>query len=169
MTEPVALREYFEQRFEDMNRLLDERYQTQTKAVDAAFLAQQTAMRTALEAANVAVQAALTSAEKAVAKAETAAEKRFDSQNEFRAQLSDQASTFLPREVAEAQFSELRKQIQSNTDRLNSMTGASTQAEKGVDQAQTKKDSNNRWIALGVTSVIAITSIIVTILLVVLL
>lgn len=39
--------------------------------------------------------------EKAVAKAETAAEKRFDSVNEFRAQLTDQANTFMPRREAE--------------------------------------------------------------------
>lgn len=38
--------------------------------------------------------------EKAVAKAETAAEKRLDSVNEFRAQLSDQAQTFMPRNEA---------------------------------------------------------------------
>jgi len=37
--------------------------------------------------------------EKAIDKAEIATEKRFESVNEFRAQLSDQTNTFLPREV----------------------------------------------------------------------
>lgn len=47
---------------------------------------------------------ALTASEKAVVKAETATEKRFDSVNEFRGQLKDQASTLLPRLEADAQF-----------------------------------------------------------------
>ena len=44
---------------------------------------------------------ALTAAKEAVAKAETAAEKRFDSVNEFRGQLKDQAATFMPRAEVE--------------------------------------------------------------------
>jgi hypothetical protein len=40
---------------------------------------------------------ALTSSKEAVAKAEAATEKRFDSVNEFRKTLSDQATNFLPR------------------------------------------------------------------------
>jgi hypothetical protein len=91
-------------RLEDLRAMLQERYATQTKAVDAAFLAQQTAMQTALTAAETAVTKALESAEKAVVKAETAAEKRFESVNEFRAQLADQASTFMPRIEAEARI-----------------------------------------------------------------
>jgi hypothetical protein len=80
-----------------LREMLNERYATQTKALDAAFIAQQTAMKTAFDAADKAVAAALESAEKAVVKAETAAEKRFESVNEFRAQLTDQAATFLSR------------------------------------------------------------------------
>ncbi len=71
---------------EALDRLLQERYATQTKALDAAFVAAEKAVATALESQNV-----------AVAKAEEAAERRFESVNEFRAQLSDQASTFLTR------------------------------------------------------------------------
>lgn len=41
--------------------------------------------------------AALEAAEKAITKAEVATEKRFESVNEFRAQLSDQTRTFMPR------------------------------------------------------------------------
>jgi hypothetical protein len=41
---------------------------------------------------------ALTSSKEAVAKAETATEKRFDSVNEFRKTLADQASGFMPRQ-----------------------------------------------------------------------
>lgn len=43
------------------------------------------------------VQAAMLAAKEAVLKAENAAEKRADAANEFRAQLADQAATFMPR------------------------------------------------------------------------
>lgn len=65
--------------------------------------------------------AAMASAEKAVQKAEAATEKRFDSVNEFRAQLSDQAQRFLPRTEADAvnrASSEKIDALQSRMDRL---------------------------------------------------
>ena len=49
------------------------------------------------------------STERAVNKAETAAEKRFDSVNEFRGQLADQAASFLPRREAETEFRSVRE------------------------------------------------------------
>ena len=49
------------------------------------------------EAQEKAVAAALQAAKEAVTKAETAAEKRFDSVNEFRASLADQAANLMPR------------------------------------------------------------------------
>ena len=87
----VTLREHVDVRLTDMDRRYSERFEAQTKALDAAFLAQQAA-----------VQAALTSAEKAVGKAEVAAEKRFDSVNEFRGTLADQAAQLMSRAEAAA-------------------------------------------------------------------
>ncbi len=49
------------------------------------------------DAQEKAVAAALAAAKEAVVKAETAAEKRFDSVNEFRNTLKDQAGTFITR------------------------------------------------------------------------
>lgn len=63
------------------------------------------------------VTAALTAAKDAVDKAQESAEKRFDSVNEFRAQLSDQATTFMPRSEAE-------QRISQNADRLEKMDRA---------------------------------------------
>lgn len=102
----------------ESDRRYQERFEAQTKALDTAFLAQNTAMQTALTAAERAVQAALTAAEKAVNKAEIAAEKRFESVNEFRAQLSDQAAGFMPRAEAEqrlAQLSETLNKLEKST------------------------------------------------------
>jgi hypothetical protein len=56
---------------------------------------------------------ALTSSEKAVAKAEMATEKRFDSVNEFRGQLKDQAATLLTRVEADARFKGLEEKIEN--------------------------------------------------------
>jgi hypothetical protein len=92
-----TLKEMLTAQLEDLSAKLDERYATQTKATDAAFVAQQTAMKTAFDAADKAVQAALAAAKEASGKAEGAADKRFEATNEFRAQLTDQAQTFMPR------------------------------------------------------------------------
>lgn len=101
--------------------MLDERYATQTKAVDSAFAAQQTAMQTALTAAERAVATALLSAEKAVAKAEVAADKRFDSVNEFRSQLSDQAATFMPRREAEISHVAIIERVDATARKLGDL------------------------------------------------
>lgn len=81
------------------------------------------ALAAALLAAKEAVTAALTAAKEAVDKAERAADKRFESVNEFRAQLADQASTFISRELADSQFDELRKQMTSVTARVDTAAG----------------------------------------------
>lgn len=57
----------------------------------------------------------------AIAKAETATEKRFESVNEFRAQLASQTDSFLPREVAESQFAELRRSITDLTAKMSKL------------------------------------------------
>jgi hypothetical protein len=56
-------------------------------------------------------QLALTASKEAVNKAEIATEKRFDSVNEFRGTLSDQARTLLPRMEGEAKFIALEEKI----------------------------------------------------------
>lgn len=91
-----------------LKTLLDERYATQTKALDAAFVAAEKAVTTALE-----------SADRAVAKAELAADKRFESVNEFRAQLADQAGQF----VTKVEFDALKERF---TDMSGQHAGAKT-------------------------------------------
>jgi hypothetical protein len=57
----------------------------------------------------------------AIAKAEAATEKRFASVNEFRAQLADQVARFVPREVADGQFSQARAEREAMADRITRM------------------------------------------------
>jgi hypothetical protein len=119
------LREYLERRIDDehaltlqqfvaLHALLEERYGTQTKALDAAFVA-----------AEKAVQTALASAEKAVVKAETAAERRFESVNEFRQTLTDQATTFMPRTEAEQRIATNAEKIDALAARVDKTEGRS--------------------------------------------
>ena len=54
-----------------------------------------------------------------------AADEKFKSVNAFRGELSDRWAMTMPREVAEATFNELRKQIQTNTARIDTMSGKS--------------------------------------------
>lgn len=58
-----------------------------------------------------AVSAALQAQKEAVTKAEVAAEKRFESVNEFRQQLSDQAASFMPRREAEQRLGVLEADL----------------------------------------------------------
>lgn len=113
-----SLASALQRQIDDLRDMLNERYATQTRAVDAAFLAQSTAMATALTAAERAVQTALLSAEKAVVKAELAGDKRFESVNEFRGQLRDQAATFLPRTEYLASHAALSEKIEGISDRV---------------------------------------------------
>jgi hypothetical protein len=85
------------------------------------FDAQQLALRDALTAQEKAVNAALTAAEQAVQKAESAAEKRFDAVNEFRAQLADQAQTFMPRNEAQVLIDGQTDKITALEIRLNNL------------------------------------------------
>jgi hypothetical protein len=110
-----TLRQFMQKQLDDQRSLLDERYATQTKALDAAF-----------KAAEQAVQTALASAEKAVTKAETAAERRFESVNEFRQTLTDQAATFITRAEAEVHFAALAEKLDALATRLDKTEGRSS-------------------------------------------
>jgi hypothetical protein len=61
-----------------------------------------------------ALQAAMASSEKAIIKAEAATEKRFDSVNEFRAQLKDQSLTFITRHEVDQRLSAIEKRLSSH-------------------------------------------------------
>jgi hypothetical protein len=100
----IALKEYFEHQlaglrdqlkaFKELMEERDRRYGERFQSTDE---------KTGL---------ALTSSEKAVTKAEVATEKRFDSVNEFRGSLKDQAATLIPRVEADARFKTLEDKIE---------------------------------------------------------
>ena len=112
----------------------------QTTAMNAAFAASEKAVSVALAAAEKAVndraeaqermfherleqyrhevELAFTASDRAITKAELATEKRFESVNEFRAQLSDQAARFMPRGETESMVSAVRGELDNATGRI---------------------------------------------------
>lgn len=92
---------------ESMRDELDRRYQQR-------FIAQEQA-----------VQAALTSAKDAVHKAEMASEKRFEGVNEFRATLSDQASTFISRTEVDQRMKGIDEKVDIIMGRMDRLEGRS--------------------------------------------
>lgn len=96
-----TLHSHWEYRHADLIRLLDERKESQ----------------------EIAVKAAIDAAEKAVAKAELATEKRFESVNEFRAQLTDQAATFVSRIEAQSEQRRLTEKLTELTRRVDKTEG----------------------------------------------
>lgn len=109
------------------------------------FEGQDRAVQAALAAQEKAVSAALSAAERAVLKAEAAAERRFESQNEFRGQLSDQAARQLPRAEAAVEFANIRERLEQLSKRIEAITV--TQASVGGISSGTK-DAFARLISL---------------------
>ena len=67
------------------------------------------------------VSAALASSEKAIIKAEVADNKRFDSVNEFRATLADQAERLLPRGEYSVQYAALVEKMEDTSAKIDAI------------------------------------------------
>lgn len=96
-------------------KILDER----DRQYSQRFEAQQQALAAAFQASKALVDGALSAAKEAVTKAEDAANKRFDSVNEFRQTLTDQAARLLAKDVAEARFKAVEDRLASVSSRLD--------------------------------------------------
>jgi hypothetical protein len=77
---------------------------------------------------------AMIAADKAIVKAEIATEKRFDSVNEFRASLADQAASFLPRTEYSISHKALSDKIDSVMLRITTMESAKDTSSKTEDK-----------------------------------
>jgi hypothetical protein len=111
-------------RIDNLEKRLEERDQDSKRAIEREFDAHRVLTSVQIESAEKAVSTALASAEKAVQKAETANEKRFESVNEFRAQLTDQASLFLPRTEYASNHENLVERVSDLTNRMNLSAGS---------------------------------------------
>lgn len=101
---------------------LEEFLSSKIVALDKFFTAEFRSSKEAVQSALLAVEkqsnAAMTAAEKAIMKSDAATEKRFDSVNEFRQTLSDQAADFLSRKEYEANHKSLEEKFIGAMDRI---------------------------------------------------
>lgn len=116
----VTLKEYVDTLIEVSARdraLIRTHYDTvlteQDRRYEARFVASEQAVTTSFSAQEKAINAALAAQQAAVNKAELASDKRFESVNEFRSQLGDQARTFMPRTEAEALIKALGEKLET--------------------------------------------------------
>jgi hypothetical protein len=99
-----------------------------------------------------------TAMDTAVTKAEVATEKRFDSMNEFRGTLSDQAATLMPRAEALSRFKGYDEQIselKNDVGLLRENQSRSGGKESAGEQASAKSDWNVGIVIAIVLSLIA--------------
>ena len=99
--EGVSLREYVDDKLENLEKAIDARFESVTQTTNSA----------------------LASADKANLKAENAIEKRFEGVNEFRAALSDQTHNFLTRKEFDAKWENVEKNRKDNTTLFMAMVG----------------------------------------------
>jgi hypothetical protein len=124
--------------------------------VDLMLQVQAERFRERVEDSNRAVASALASADRAVSKAEAAAEKRFESVNEFRGALSDQAKSMMTRAEVDAALGVLREKIEGLNglaNRLENFIGRGT----GQEAAEAKALAQRNWmVGLTVTTFISL-------------
>jgi predicted mannosyl-3-phosphoglycerate phosphatase (HAD superfamily) len=171
-----TLREHLLQRIDSLVTLLDERYLTQTRAIDAAFAAQQASVIAGFAAAENTAQAGLTSAREASDKAEKAYDKRFESVNEFRAQLSDQTATLISRAEYSVQHSALDDKVNAIADRvvqldlrltsrLDLAAGGDTQSRQAAGDRRLESAAVAQWAGMVLIGIGVIVSIVIALVL----
>lgn len=123
-----TLRAYIERLISEHDRRFTDLMAAKDLRDGQRFDAQQLALRDALAAQEKAVNTALMNAQTAVQKAEMAAERRFEAQNEFRAQLGDQARTFLPR----LEYDRAHIDLVERVDKLDKRVGDASARRSGL-------------------------------------
>ena len=134
-------------------RIDDQRLATAQRADDAKALV------AALVAQDSAVQAALLAVKEQGSKADTANEKRFDQVNEFRNTLSDQAATFISRDVMDAVISNIDRRFAETAKDLSSLREYRSAQVSGDRRAASDQERGNWMIATFVATLAAIASI----------
>jgi len=171
-----------DERFAVAMKMTTDRDTEKDKRYEQRFLAQEQAVAVALSRVDLEfheriksvreeTQASLDAADKAISKSENAADKRFDSVNAFRAQLSDQALTFMPRKESDVRIDAIAEKIEANAARINDLQLRVSsrldlnqgQMTGGREAIQDKRASNGAMIAIvgfGITIVLALITVI---------
>lgn len=155
-----------DQRFADQAIAISTAFAANEKAITAAFAANEKLVTAAFNATEKATSAALAAAKEAVVKAEAASERRFDSVNEFRGQLKDQAASFITRDEYSAQLKSLGDKLDAATvnfssqlDRATSQLNtsiASLTASRATTEGRTTGRAELWAIIIGAVSVVLV-------------
>lgn len=131
--------------------------------------AQATALDAAMHASQSAIDKAMAASHEAINKAEIATEKRFDSVNEFRATLADQATHFLPRTEYAARHEDLEDRFElmrTSIERLSTQMYAIKITDDRADHTQARSDTYRLNVPLIVagfaTFFVSVASIVLT-------
>jgi hypothetical protein len=119
-------------------------------------------------------------AQKAIDKAEVATDKRFQAVNAFREQLADQATRFVPREVADAENKDALRRIEANAEAIAGLRGTTLPRERfeaTISDWTTWREVTDRRLseqagaARGITSsvgfIVAIAGVLLTVVIIV--
>lgn len=120
----------------------EQRFAAQEQATALALARVDKEFHEHLQQVRTETHAALDAADKAITKSETATEKRFESVNEFRAQLADQATRFMPRLEAEQRIGQngekidtLDKRLREDIALINSRLDRTQGQSSGIDKS----------------------------------
>lgn len=135
----------------EVDRRYEQRFIAQENAVGLALTRVDKEFHEHIAQVRTETHAALEAADKAINKSESATEKRFESVNEFRAQLADQTRTFMPRtesisrhDRSAEQIEALVKAIADLRDRIQTQSNSlmpRTEAEQRILQNAEKVDN----------------------------
>jgi hypothetical protein len=150
-------------RYDDLSDLLEYRAEANAKLFALHLDEARQQLQDQIDATQRATDAALLSTTKAIDKAEAAIEKRFESVNEFRAQLTDQSSTFLRRDMFDQHVREAREalqvvQTQAQTNHAQLLTISSTET-GGRDREAQARANMATWFA-AVATLVAVATLI---------
>jgi hypothetical protein len=112
---PSTLYVYFSRVFEE----LDKRFSDRFELSDQHQRDQRETLNDAILSVEKAANAAMVASEKAINKADTASEKRFDSVNEFRAAMGDQAARLITRVEVDQRMAGQEKETAGIVSRLD--------------------------------------------------
>ena len=155
----------------EKDKRYDQRFQAQEQAVQLALARVDKEFHEHLQSVREETSAALDAADKAINKSEVSIEKRFDAVNEFRAQLADQASSFMPRKESDVRMDAVTEKIDANANRINELQLRMTsrldinqgQVAGGREAIMDKRTANGAVLALvgmGITIFLAALTVI---------
>lgn len=158
-------------RFLERDKRYDQRFQGQELAVQLALSRVDLEFHERLVSIREESKAALNAANQAIQKSEIATEKRFEGVNEFRQQLADQATTFMPRKESDVRMESLSEKIDKNgqqliamqlqlTSRLDLTQGASSGGREAVQDKRANNAAVYAAVGFGISILLALITVV---------